>query len=284
MAKDNSAETAMHGLASGNHRVVELLLDEGRLPDGWAASYCTFLAEALANSKAGDFWSWPLFQAIHFVSAHLHFRYRVWCRSTERANPETELLLGRVQLESELFLWNSVCGSPSFLDSVNRSSRQEVDERDVMLVNLCFEDNGILRRSDGADDSVVAAWRQEYRTALSTIGVKWQLSSHVWKWLALAVRFASFYLDLAMIRREDQRRCDHQRGLEPDRIQETLQRLQTQISNGAVIGVIDLWLRLCQLPRDSSGLPSILSSTTSSMRSVGVRTASELFLQADSGS
>jgi hypothetical protein len=130
---------------------------------------------------------------------------------------------------------------------------------------------------------VIEAWRQEYRTALSAIGVKWHLRPHVWKWLALAVRFASFCLDLALISREAQRHHEDQRGLEPNRIRETLQRLRTPISNQAVIGVIDLWLRLSHLPRDSSGLPSVLSSRTSTTRSMGVRTASELFLQADPG-
>src|SRR5579884_3352351 len=192
MADQQMTENDLHALSTAQHQVVLSLMDEGRFPEGWVDAYCTFLAETLAREKSSMYWPCRLFQAVHFVSCHLHFRYRVWRASKGTPNPETERQLGQAQLESELFLWNSAFGVRPFLDAVTLSGEQEVDDRDEKLVELCFEDNAVLRSGGGVDDSAIEAWRREYRTTLSAIRVKWQLRPHVWKWLALAVRFASF--------------------------------------------------------------------------------------------
>src|SRR4051812_25404263 len=93
------SEADLSSLASGQHRTVSALVEEGRFPEGWAADYCAFLGEASTTDSA-LVWPWQLFQAVHFVSFHLWFRYAAWCSLNSQSNPETECLLGRVQLES----------------------------------------------------------------------------------------------------------------------------------------------------------------------------------------
>src|SRR5262249_47029131 len=125
MAQHQITESELVALASGQHRVVSTLIDEGRLPEHWVAQYCDFLAGAIHNIGGGAFWPWKLFQAVHFVSFHLWFRYAAWRSFENKANRETELLLGRVQLASELFLWNSACSVPLLPDPGTSSGEGE---------------------------------------------------------------------------------------------------------------------------------------------------------------
>jgi hypothetical protein len=278
---DRQSPTArLHELVLGARRPEALLLDEGHLPDGWADEYLINLAEAQAQNATSSFWPRPLFQAVHFVSCHLSLRYGVWQQSTGRTNPETEGLLGRIQMESELFFWNSVTFIPSFSEIVVQPMGDGIDERDVGLVTRCFKKNAVIDAGQDADEATIREWREQYRAAVLAIGPRWRSRSEVWKWIVLAIRFASFYLDLSLIFQEVERQYGTRPGLDPGRIRSTVDGLRSEFDNENTVAIIDLWLRISDLQRDSSGFPCVGEiRDPRNCPTVGVRTVSELFLQ-----
>lgn len=277
MSRQLGAARRLHELVFGSRRPEMLLVDQGHLPEMWDAEYLSALAEAEDEGS----WSWPrqLYQAVHFVSCHLGLRYVAWCRITGRTDPQTENLLGRLQMESELFFWNSVATLPLHYISMGMQPGV-VEQSDVALVTLCLKNNSILEAPHPVDARATELWAQQYRVALSAIGPKWHSTSCWWKWLVLAVRFSSFYLDLALILPELQVLSLNPRGLDPNRTRATLEGLRSQLGDSASLTVIEHWIRLSFYQRDSTGFPLLaVDSEWKERPSVGVRSVSEFFLQ-----
>ena len=146
--------------------------------------------------------------------------------------------------------------------------------------DLCLTNNPILDATHEIDDRTIQSWGQRYRNALSEIGPKWRQTTYWWRWLVLAVRFSSFYLDLALLPSKVRSTSETQRGLDPDRIRATVECLRPCIDDSRALAVIDLWLRLSHLRRDSAGFPCIPGhADLGARRSVCIRTTSEAFLQ-----
>jgi hypothetical protein len=265
----------LKGLASGLDPVVESLADDGTISATWAADYCSFLELEFGKSNGISFWPWHVFQAVHFVSCHMPFRYGAWRQFTGRTNAATEALLGRLQFESELFLWDSVTRIPSF-DNPSLLG-DGVDDADVAVVNLCLGDTSVFA-GNSQDDSLIGRWEHQYRRALAAVAPKWRSGSQLWKWLALGVRFASFIGGIAPMPAGDAECCCRdQPGLDPNRLQDTILRVEAHFPCTMPLGMVNLWLRASHLPRDSSGIPIALSSIAAPR--LNVRTISETFLQ-----
>ncbi len=254
-------------LVLGPDHPDDALLECGRLPYGWAGAYCSLLHNLAGSSPPESFWDRRVVHSVHHVSFHLGFRYRTWAVSSGSHNPDTEALLGRLQLESELFFWGASA------DAGN------TPVEDLPFVDLCLTNNPLLR--DGPTDALLSQWRDEYRAALHGLRSRWADSARWCIWTVNAVRFASFCLDLALLSPEFQTRCDQQVGLDPGRIDPVLDGLSRRL-HPPTVAVIRRWLCSSHLPRDSSGLPRVVAVDPNRIP-LGARSASEVTLQTGLG-
>ena len=94
----------------GENGPTRLLLNEGRLPTGWAAKYLDIRRIAAAQWQNESLWPRELVAAIHFTSWYLELRYDAWC-STKDHNENTERELASLRSPSELFLMYGSRGS-----------------------------------------------------------------------------------------------------------------------------------------------------------------------------
>lgn len=250
-------------LVLGSGHPDDIILETGRLPKGWAETYCSLLKE-FADSQIQDaFLDRNVVHSTHYVSFHLGFRYRTWAVSSGSQNPNTEASLGRLQYDSELFFWDSL------------TDGGDIPVEDSPLVDLCLTNNPLL--CDGPTNELLPQWRHEYRTALDRLHPRWGASDRWCRWTVNAVRFGSFYLDLALLSPEFKTLCDQLTSLDPGRIDSLLDRLSRRLPT-VTVAVVRRWLSSSHLSRDSSGLPCVVAVDPARI-SVGVRSASELTLQ-----
>lgn len=87
----------------GNNGPTQSLLNEGRLPNGWATEYLNLLRIASEQWQLRPMWPRELVAAIHFTSWYLVLRYDAWCATNNR-NENTERELASLRSPSELFL------------------------------------------------------------------------------------------------------------------------------------------------------------------------------------
>jgi hypothetical protein len=89
----------------GENGPTQSLLDEGRLPVGWAEEYLKLLRIATERWQHQPLWPRELVAAIHFASWYLPLRYDVWRALHNRSrNETTERELASLRSPSELFL------------------------------------------------------------------------------------------------------------------------------------------------------------------------------------
>ena len=219
-------------------------------------------------------------QAVHFASCHLGLRYGVWCRITGKANPETEILLGRLQMESELFLWNSVRYLSPFPDISMHDDRRIIEDPDVALVNLCLRNTPILNATRRIDDEISTYGDSSIEVSCrksAQNGDGWHAGGSGSSSRSDSLRSTLTWRVLSPeVKGEYEAQC----GLDPARIRATVECLRPHFADSPALTVIDFWLRISHLQRDSTGFPCIAGDADpGTCPSVGVRTVSELFLQ-----
>jgi len=101
--KEESIADRLRDHVFGENGPTRLLLNEGRLPTGWAAEYLDLLRDAAEQWQHRPLWPRELVAAIHFTSWYLNLRYDAWCATNDR-NENTERELASLQSSSELFL------------------------------------------------------------------------------------------------------------------------------------------------------------------------------------
>jgi hypothetical protein len=87
----------------GGNGPTQSLLNDGRLPDGWANEYLDLLRIAAEQWQHRPMWPRELVAAINFASCYLNLRYDAWCVTNDR-NENTERELASLRSPSELFL------------------------------------------------------------------------------------------------------------------------------------------------------------------------------------
>ncbi|GAB5442582.1 MAG: hypothetical protein Fues2KO_29310 [Fuerstiella sp.] len=93
----------LHDHVFGLEGPTQSLLNEGRLPTGWASEYLSLLRIATKQWVHELLWPRRLVAAIHFTSWYLNLRYEAWRISHDR-NENTERELASLRSASELFL------------------------------------------------------------------------------------------------------------------------------------------------------------------------------------
>ena len=93
----------------GENGPTRLLLNEGRLPDGWTAEYLDLLRKAAEQWQHKPLWPRELVAAIHFTSWYLNLRYDAWCATNDR-KVNTERELASLRSQGELFLMHGSLG------------------------------------------------------------------------------------------------------------------------------------------------------------------------------
>lgn len=104
MSHDEGIAEQLHDQVFGSRDPTGMLIDQGRLPDGWVTQYLDHLR--IATAKWGDQPLWPrkLVAAVHFASRYLNLRYDVWRQSTGGRHESTERDLASIRSPSEIFL------------------------------------------------------------------------------------------------------------------------------------------------------------------------------------
>ena len=94
----------LHALVFADGGPTPTLVNEGRLPDGWATSYLNLLSEAARDWGEETMWPRELVASVHFASWYLNLRYDVWCAISSQRNERTEQELAALRAPSEIFL------------------------------------------------------------------------------------------------------------------------------------------------------------------------------------
>lgn len=257
----------VYEIVCGQFAPDESIRIDGKLPEDWEAVYTASLAESLAGACDSENISAEIVDAVHWASFHLWIRYLSWLGNND-PNLDTEAALGRIQLESELFFWNSLPTTPPL-------SSHDVNQHESEIIRLSLFDNSLS--SSQASQAGIDMWAQEYRVQLAEIRQRWD-SVHVWnKWTVQAIRFASIYFGIAHLATEGKALVDKELGLFPDRITQTVDRFRPVLPI-ATVELLSRWLRLAHLRRSSSGVPELVSPCLEPLR-FKVRTISEGILQ-----
>ena len=162
-------------------------VDTGRLRDGWFEQYQATLAK-VSDTYDGASWPKEVFAALHNVSTHLCLRYNARKESVAARIAETESALGRIHLETDVFLWTAVAGV-SHWDAEPLLGADEAE-----LISLCF--GGLSPVQPVTEETSFVAWKKSYQEHLGKLQETVRRADHWAKWLCTAFHFAAFYVDL----------------------------------------------------------------------------------------
>jgi hypothetical protein len=239
------------------HSAGRSLLDRGEIHPQWLAAFLPQINDP-ANFSAQDTWPAGYIRLMHFASMYLPLRYASWTRREGRRNQHTEEILATVQLHIEETLWSRAL-------EARMDSGSNAEAKVVALV--LGERNPI-----GADDVKVDAWKDEFRTNLRAVGARWRLCSQWPRWPSIAVRFASFYLDLVLRREFEIPKIEAFSAGQRELLKALALRMPTR-----VVEAIAMWLAAVAALRDNSGTPKI-GQSRSGGKSVGIGTTCEALM------
>ena len=249
------------------------LLNHGEIPNGWIDRYFVELEGFHKNHVNSMVWDKKAFQAIHYASIYLPIRLSSWSRISESNNRDLFDSLSVVSIRSELVLWQSGCEDYAFMPSKSKST---LNADDLELIELAFEYPKLFMESHYlVNDSV--SWKQKYELALERVSDRWTKQLYWPKWLVLAIRFASFYMDTWQ---KYNTYSDRKKILSDERfaIQDEMEMLQNRLLRTDVPLVIKNWLNKCHLERGNDGLPIAKEHEDLNDIYLSVRTLSEIFL------
>ena len=245
------------------------LVETGQLRNGWFEEYQAALAK-VANSYNGASWPKDVFAAIHFVSTHLCIRYNARKESVAAEIAETESTLGKICLETDIFLWTAVTEVPRW----DRESLLTADEAE--LISLCF--GALSPVHPVTEETSFVEWKKSYQECLGRLQVKVGRDDQWRKWLCIAFHFAAFYVDL--YQQQDIALNDNQECVEGKSVVSLLMsRLSKCIENQRVLNLIELWLKSASIRRNSVGVPQVGEPRPRIGRFISVRTSTELLIQ-----
>ncbi|HAH48414.1 hypothetical protein [Gimesia sp.] len=111
---------SLEKLVWGSGGPVTALLEQGKLPDGWAESYCDLVKVAEDYLFTSRRWSQRLFRSLHFASCYLPLRYEVWIAAGNRPSLQTRQELGEIG-QMQKYCSGTRCLSTIVLYSSNTS-------------------------------------------------------------------------------------------------------------------------------------------------------------------
>ena len=141
MPADESIAQQLHNHAFGDDGPTNSLINEGVLPEGWAAKYLQLLETATKEWRDQPMWPRELVAAIHFASWYLNLRYDSWCSSSGRRNEETECELQSLRSPSEIFLMRGSLKSKT-------NATQQYEAREAGLARGFEMDDRAFRPGD----------------------------------------------------------------------------------------------------------------------------------------
>lgn len=244
------------------------LIGTGRFPDAWPDRYRAELPRL--DGKSGET-TWPkeLFAGFHVASTYLSSRYLVWKSVNPPGHRDTEILLGMVQLETDLRMWNQVAELPHW----NFDPRLSADEKE--WISLSFGERPPVEENYGP--AVFPERNALFLERLERIG-KLIAGRAEWnRWLCLALHFAGFYADLDRQRDVNLGDAASKEG-SSDAIRTVVAKLADRIRNRRVLNTIELWLRSAGIERTATGIPGIGKPRKRSGQFVSVRTPCEVFI------
>lgn len=245
------------------------LVNYGRFPEGWLELYQAALGK-IAGSFHGASWPKAVFADLHYVSTHLYLRYHAWKAFEENTNTETECTLGRIHLETDVFLWTAVTGV-SHWDAEPLLGADEGE-----LISLCF--GGLSPVQPVTEETSFVAWKKSYQEHLGKLQETVRLADHWAKWLCTAFHFAAFYVDLYQqqdIALDDERACATSNNIIPS----LTSRLSDYIENHRALRLIEVWLESASIGRNSAGIPQLGEPRPRTGQFISVRTPTELLIQ-----
>lgn len=245
------------------------LVNNGRFPDGWLELYQTTLAK-VSYAFDGALWPKDVFAALHYVSTHLCLRYNAWKAFETNRNTETECTLGRVHLETDVFLWTAVTRVPRW----DAEPLLRADE--VEFISLCFGDLSPVQLV--TEESSFVAWKKSYQEFLGKLQEPVRRADHWAKWLCTAFHFAAFYVDLYQ---QQDIALDHERACATanNEIPSLTSRLSDCIESHRVLRLIEVWLESASIGRNSAGIPQLAEPRPRTGQFISVRTPTELLIQ-----
>jgi len=261
---------SLEKLVWGSGEPVTVLLEQGKLPDGWSESYCDLVKVAEDCLFTSRRWSQRLFLSLHFTSCYLPLRYEVWIAAGNRPSLQTQQELGEISRSTEILFWNTLLRHHCFTQCENFTGNQRA------LFALSFGDRCPLEFS--GDPQALKDWKADLKKCLTDLEREYCAVVDWPAWILIAVHFISFYVDLSLQRQIGQRLNGQSELQSQSDIDDLCSRLSEQVPHQSLIQLIRLWLESSHCRRDSSGLPLVKSLSQQVATTISPRTNCEVLL------
>ena len=249
------------------------LMNTGRFRDGWLEEYQATLEKAL-DFYDGPSWPKDVFSSLHFVSTHLCLRYLAHKGRAAASIAETESILGRIHLETEVVLWTAVTRVPRW------DTEPLLGANEVELISLCF--GSLSPVQPVAEQTSFVTWKNAFNERLDNLREAVRRADHWSKWLCTALHFAAFYVDLYQqqdFSLDEESAC----GAANSVVHKLISKLSNHVDNHRVLRLIEIWLESSSIGRNSSGLPQVGKPRPRTGQFISVRTPAELLIQSSMG-